>query len=185
MRIISGKCKGSLLYSLEGENTRPTLDRVKESVFNILGNVFYEKNVLDLFAGSGALGLETLSRGAKACDFVDMSKDAVNIIKKNIDKCGMKEFSNIYQIDFKDIIKRSNKKYDFVFLDPPYSKDMGIEAINILDNITNDDCVVILETDCNDVVPDKIGVFNKYDSRKYGRVVISFFEKEGFINGGS
>ena len=185
MRIISGRCKGSVLYTLEGDNTRPTLDRVKESVFNILGNVFYEKNVLDLFAGSGALGLEALSRGAKSCDFVDMSKDAINIIKKNIDKCGMKEFSSIYQIDFKDILKRTNKKYDFVFLDPPYGKDMGIEAIKILNEITSDDCTIILETDHIDNVPDEIGFFKKYDSRKYGRIIISFFEKEGFVNGGS
>lgn len=185
MRIISGKCKGSVLYTLEGDNTRPTLDRVKESVFNILGNVFYEKNVLDLFAGSGALGLEALSRGAKFCDFVDMSKDAVNIINKNIDKCKMKEYSKVHKADFKDILKTANKKYDFVFLDPPYGKDMGIEALKLLDNVTNDDCTIILETDNVDEVPDNVGVFKKYDSRKYGRIIISFFGKEGFINGGT
>lgn len=183
MRIISGKCKGSLLYSLEGSNTRPTLDRVKESVFNILGNAFYDKEVLDLFAGSGALGLEALSRGAKSCDFVDMSKDAINIIKKNIDKCGMKEFSNVYQMDFRDILKKSNKKYDFVFLDPPYSKDLGVEALKILSDLVSENCIIILESDSVDNIPDNIGVFNKYDSRKYGRVIISFFEKEGKIDG--
>lgn len=185
MRIISGKCKGSVLYTLEGNNTRPTLDRVKESIFNILGNVFFEKNVLDLFAGSGALGLEALSRGAKFCDFVDMSKDAVNIIKKNIDKCGMKEVSKVHQVDFKNIVKFTDKKYDFVFLDPPYSKDMGIDALKLIDKCTTDDCTVILETDYTDNVPDNVGVFIKYDSRKYGRTIISFFGKEGFVDGGS
>ena len=185
MRIISGRCKGSVLYTLEGDNTRPTLDRVKESIFNILGNVFFEKNVLDLFAGSGALGLEALSRGASFCDFVDMSKDAVNIIKKNIDKCGMKEVSRVHQTDFKNIVKVVDKKYDFVFLDPPYSKDMGLDALNMLNNCTNDDCTIILETDYTDNVPDKVGAFIKYDSRKYGRTIISFFGKEGFVDGGS
>ena len=179
MRIISGRCKGSVLYTLEGDNTRPTLDRVKESVFNILGNVFFDKYVLDLFAGSGALGLEALSRGAKFCDFVDLSKDAVNIIKKNIDKCKMQNFSNIYQSDFKGVLSKLNKKYDFVFLDPPYGKDMGICAISLIDDITNDDCTIVLETDYTDNVPDNIGVFVKYDSRKYGRTIISFFRKEG------
>ena len=86
MRIISGKCRGLNLETLSGDNTRPTLDRVKESVFNILGNIFFDLSVLDLFAGSGALGLEALSRGAKSCDFVDLSKDAIKVIKKNIDK---------------------------------------------------------------------------------------------------
>lgn len=185
MRIIAGKFKGCTLYSLEGNNTRPTLDRVKESVFNILGNSFFDKCVLDLFAGSGALGLEAISRGAVSCDFIDMSKDAVNIIKKNVEKCRANEFANIYQLDFREAVKRFNKKYDFVFLDPPYGKDFGIDAIKLLDNITGDDTVIILETDQTDNVPDKIGAFEKYDNRKYGRVVISFFKKEGFLDGGS
>jgi hypothetical protein len=101
MRIISGKCRGLNLDTLKGDNTRPTLDRVKESVFNILGNNFLDVSVLDLFAGSGALGLESLSRGAAFCDFVDSSKDAINIIKKNIEKCRMNEFSNVHQTDYK------------------------------------------------------------------------------------
>lgn len=185
MRIIAGKFKGCTLYSLEGNNTRPTLDRVKESVFNILGNSFFDKSVLDLFAGSGALGLEAISRGAMCCDFVDMSKDAVNIIKKNIDKCRADDFSKVYQLDFEGALKRLNKKYDFVFLDPPYGKNMGIKAIKLLDGVTEKNVVVVLETDQTDNVPDKIDVFEKYDSRKYGRVIISFFKKEGFLDGSS
>lgn len=185
MRIIAGKFKGCTLYSLEGNNTRPTLDRVKESVFNILGNSFFDKAVLDLFAGSGALGLEAISRGAECCDFVDMSKDAVNIIKKNIDKCRAEDFSKVYQSDFESALKKLDKKYDFVFLDPPYGKDMGIRAIELLDDFTEKKAIVILETDRTDDVPDKIDVFEKYDSRKYGRVIISFFKKEGFLDGGS
>ena len=185
MRIISGTAKGTKLYSLEGLETRPTLDRVKESVFNILGNSLFDTCVLDLFAGSGALGLESISRGAKFCDFVDMSKDAINIIKKNIDKCRANDFSKVHQLEYKDAIKRFNKKYDFVFLDPPYGKDMGIEAISLLDSITDENTVIILETDSIDDVPDKICAFYKYDARKYGRVVISFFKKEGFLDGGS
>ena len=185
MRIIAGKFKGCTLYTLEGNNTRPTLDRVKESVFNILGNSFFDTYVVDLFAGSGALGLESISRGAKFCDFVDMSKDAINIIKKNIDKCRANDFSKVYQLEYKDAIKKLNKKYDFIFLDPPYGKDMGIEAISLLDDITDENSVVILETDSTDNVPDKIDMFYRYDTRKYGRVVISFFKKEGFLDGGS
>lgn len=186
MRIISGSCRGTSLFTLSGDNTRPTLDRVKESVFNILGNVFVDKYVLDLFAGSGALGLESLSRGASFCDFVDMSQDAINIINKNIDKCHMKDKSKVHKSDFKAIIKKfPDKRFDFVFLDPPYGKDMGIEAINNLDKIVKDDAIIILETDGVEAVPDSIGNFERYDFRKYGRIAISFFRKVGFCDGGS
>ena len=178
MRIISGKCRGLNLESLSGDNTRPTLDRVKESVFNILGNIFFDIEVLDLFAGSGALGLETLSRGAKSCDFVDSSKDAVNIIKKNIAKCRVEDISKVHLCDYNSAINKFNdKSFDLVFLDPPYGKDMGISAINKLDRVVKDNGIVILETDSIDNVPDKIDCFIKYDVRKYGRVVISFFRK--------
>jgi len=186
MRIISGKCRGLNLDTLSGDATRPTLDRVKESVFNILGNIFYDITVLDLFAGSGALGLEALSRGARTCDFVDLSKDAVKIIKKNIDKCRMNDFSILHQLDFETALKKFPEKYfDLVFLDPPYGKDLGILAINRLDRSVKDNGIVVLETDVTEVVPDEIGCFIRYDFRKYGRVMISFFRKAGFIDGGS
>ena len=116
---------------------------------------------------------------------MDISKDAINIIKKNIDKCRANEFSKVYQLEYKEAIKKLNKKYDFIFLDPPYGKDMGIEAISLLDGITDENSIVILEADNTDNVPDKIDVFYRYDTRKYGRVVISFFKKEGFLDGGS
>jgi len=154
MRIISGRFKGTTLFSLSGDNTRPTLDRVKESLFNILGNAFYDTFVLDLFAGSGALGLEAVSRGANFCDFVDINVDAINIINKNIEKCHVKEVTKVHKSDFNAIIKKfPDDRFDLVFLDPPYGKN--------------------------------IGNFTKYDSRKYGRVVISFFRKAGFIDGGT
>ena len=181
MRIISGKCRGLNLETLAGEATRPTLDRVKESLFNILGNMFYNISVLDLFAGSGALGLEALSRGAKSCDFVDLSKDAVKIIKKNIDKCRMNDFSTIHQCDFETAIKKFPDKYfELVFLDPPYGKDMGILAIKKLSKIVSDTGIVVLETDATEAVPDNIEDFERYDIRKYGRVMISFFRKAVF-----
>jgi len=186
MRIISGKCRGLNLDTLSGDATRPTLDRVKESVFNILGNIFYDITVLDLFAGSGALGLEALSRGARTCDFVDLSKDAVNIIKKNIDKCRMNDFAKIHNCDFEVAIKKfTDKFFDLVFLDPPYGKDIGVLAISKLKNVVKDSGIIVLETDSTDIVPEKIDCFERYDTRKYGRVIISFFRKAGFTDGGT
>ena len=100
MRIIGGKARGTKLYTLEGITTRPTLDRVKESIFNIVQNEIKDSVVLDLFAGSGAIGLEMLSRGAKRVVLCDKSKEAIEIIKKNIEKTHMNESVELYNLDF-------------------------------------------------------------------------------------
>jgi 16S rRNA (guanine(966)-N(2))-methyltransferase RsmD len=178
MRIISGKCRGLNLSTLKGDNTRPTLDRVKESVFNILGNKLDELVVLDLFAGSGALGLESLSRGAKFCYFVDSSKEAIDIIKKNVAKCRVEDKSEILNNNFEIALEKfKDNIFDLVFLDPPYGKDLGVQAISKLKRVVKDDVIIVLETDSIDIVPDTIDCFEKYDSRKYGRVIISFYRK--------
>ena len=179
MRIISGICRGRKLNTLEGDNTRPTADRVKESVFNILGTSVMDKNVLDLFAGSGALGLEALSRGAASCVFVDSSKAAMKIIERNIAGCRFEEKAKTYLSEFKSAISRFSKgQFDLVFLDPPYHKNFGIEALSLLSEAVSEDGVVILETDGDEEVLDCVGAFEKYDVRGYGRTKVSFFRKK-------
>ena len=101
-----GKAKGTKLYTLEGINTRPTLDRVKESIFNIIQNDIQDSRVLDLFAGSGAIGIELLSRGANKAVLCDKSSEAINIIKKNIQKTRMEEKAEIYNTDYKSCIAK-------------------------------------------------------------------------------
>ena len=112
MRIISGKARGTKLYTLDGENTRPTLDRVKESLFNIIQNDVRDTVFLDLFSGSGAIGLEALSRGAKKAIFCDKSKEACEFIKKNIKKTHFENDSVVYNEDFKIVL---NKKLTLFF----------------------------------------------------------------------
>ena len=113
MRIISGKAKGTKLYTLEGMNTRPTLDRVKESIFNIMQGEIEDAKVLDLFAGSGAIGIEFLSRGAEKVYFCDKSPKAVDMIKKNLDKTKLKDKATILNNDYIDCIdKIKNIKFD-------------------------------------------------------------------------
>ena len=102
MRIISGKARGTKLYTLEGENTRPTLDRVKESIFSIIQGKIEGAKILDLFSGSGAIGLEFLSRGAEKAILCDKSKEAVNIIKKNIEKTHMEKMVQVFNTDFEN-----------------------------------------------------------------------------------
>ena len=138
MRIIGGKARGTKLYTLEGENTRPTLDRVKESLFNIIQKDVPNAIFLDLFAGSGAIGLEAVSRGANKSILCDKNRDAIKIIKKNIEKTRSREQVELYEADFKEVLKNKLKeKIDIIFIDPPYKTDFAYEAIKILVNSKN------------------------------------------------
>lgn len=176
MRIISGQFRGRKLKTLEGMNTRPTADRVKESLFNILNTKVYDAKVLDLFAGSGSLGLEALSRGAVSCVFVDSSKEAINIIKENVSLCRAENSSKIINKDYLNVIKSTNEVFDIIFVDPPYSKGIEIIVLENAKNILSEEGIVIIETDQTDIPPEEINGLIKYDARKYGRTIISFYE---------
>jgi 16S rRNA (guanine966-N2)-methyltransferase len=183
MRIISGKAKGTKLYTLQGDNTRPTLDRVKESIFNIIQNQIPEATILDLFAGSGAIGLEMVSRGAKKAILCDKSKEAIGIIKKNIEKTHMEEKVELYNIDFKECIEKvSKEKFDIIYIDPPYETNFiekSLEKI-IEKNIIQENGIIILETDDEKRIKKEIEKINVaiIDERKYGRANIIFLSKK-------
>lgn len=135
MRIITGKARGIRLNTLEGENTRPTSERVKEAVFSMLQFDIEGRSVLDLFSGSGQLALEALSRGASYAVMVDRSKDAIKIIKSNAQKTKLEELCDIYNCEYKEYIsKNKGKKFDLVFIDPPYSLELCAEAVSELSN---------------------------------------------------
>ena len=123
MRIITGKARGIKLVTLEGENTRPTSERAKEAVFSMLQFDLEGREVLDLFAGSGQMGLEAVSRGAASATFVDKSKDAAKIIAQNIEKTRLDSQSRLFTADVSDYIRTvsGRRKFDIVFIDPPYS----------------------------------------------------------------
>ena len=182
MRIIAGKAKGTKLYTLEGENTRPTLDRVKESLFNIIQNEVQDAVFLDMFSGSGAIGLEAVSRGAKKAILCDKSKEACMIIKKNIEKTHALENIELYQADFKEVLKNKiHEKLDIVFLDPPYKTDFAIEAIKIIveKDLLNQNAMIIIETDdSNRILEDLKHIDCEIkDIRKYGRAYLIFLER--------
>ena len=175
MRVISGQFKGRKLKTLEGINTRPTADRVKESLFNILATKVYDAKVLDLFAGSGSLGLEALSRGAISCVFVDYSKEAINIVKENVKLCRQENNSKFINKDYTEAINSLNDEFDIIFVDPPYSKGIELLVLEKARNILSKNGIIIVETDQTDIPPDEINGLVKYDSRKYGRTIISFY----------
>lgn len=184
MRIIAGTARGTKLYTLSGSATRPTLDRVKESLFNIIQNKLQNTVILDLFAGSGALGLEALSRGAKKAILCDNNIEAINIIKKNIDKCHFEHKVELRKKDYKRCLQEINEKIDIIFIDPPYDKNIAIDAINIImdKNILNDESLIILE--CDDEKREleqlkNIEKINIQDLRNYGRVKLIFLGRKG------
>ena len=179
MRIISGKARGTKLFTLEGENTRPTLDRVKESVFNIIQNEIEGTKILDLFAGSGAIGLELLSRGAEKAILCDKSKEAINIIKKNVEKTHFQNNVQIYNTDFENCLEKiKNEQFDIIYLDPPYETDYIIKALEkiIKENIAKEESLIIIETDDELRIEKQIENIDVtiVDKRKYGRATIIF-----------
>lgn len=183
MRIISGTARGTKLFTLEGKNTRPTLDRVKESLFNILQNDIEDSIVLDLFSGSGAIGLEFASRGAKKVYLNDNSKEAFEIIKQNIDKTHLSANVELYNMDFLRLIQNiKENKFDIVYLDPPYKTNFIIQALSELVNYKKltKDSLIVLETDEEKRIIEQIeneGNFKITDKRKYGRAYIMFLKK--------
>ena len=184
MRIIGGKNRGTKLYTLEGENTRPTLDRVKESLFNIIQNDVADSIFLDLFSGSGAIGLEAISRGAKKSILCDKSKDAINIIKKNIEKTHLEDKVELYQTSYENLLKTKIKEtIDIIYIDPPYKTDYAYNATKILieQKLINEDSIVIIETDDEDRIVKQINKIEEIkitSTRKYGRAHLIFIRKK-------
>ena len=181
MRIISGTARGTKLYTLEGQATRPTLDRVKESLFNIIQNEIIDSNFLDVFSGSGAIGLEAASRGAKKVILCDKSKDAINIISRNIEKTHLKEKVELYNLDYELLLKTKIKEQpDIIYIDPPYKSDFAINAVNIIleNGLVSEHSTIIIETDEEEKILrelEKIEI-KITDKRKYGRAILIFLK---------
>lgn len=183
MRVISGKVRGLKLNTPKNEDVRPTTDRVKESLFNMINPYIMESSVLDLFAGTGSLGIECLSRGASKCVFVDISKESISIVKSNIKKARVENESIVLNLDFKDAVgklKVQGNKFDVIFMDPPYYKNMFIDALQKIDNanLLNEDGIIIIEHDSKDVFPENIGGLEKTRDKKYGNTTITFYKSE-------
>lgn len=157
MRVITGSARGRRLISPEGRDVRPTTDKVKESLFNIIQFDLPGAVVLDLFAGSGQLGIEALSRGAEKCVFVDSSRKSFDIIKQNIDLCRFSSSAVAVLSDAFTYLKTTKEKFDIILLDPPYNKQLCDAALDILGESVEDTAVVICETETDEVLPEKCG----------------------------
>lgn len=181
MRIIGGTMRGTKLFTLEGENTRPTLDRVKEALFSKINFKLQDAIVLDLFSGSGALGLESISRGAEKSYLCDNSRDAVKIINQNIEKTKTSDNVLLLNMDYQKALselKLRGIKFDIVFLDPPYKTNFAEDAAKTIieNNLLNEDGLIVLETDNKDKTLENLNtnILEINDIKKYGRVYLLF-----------
>ncbi len=178
MRVISGRARGLKLLAPDGLGTRPTTDRVKESVFNILMPYIPCENVLDLFSGSGAMGIEALSRGCKACVFVEKDKNALDIIHKNLEKARFLSEANVIAGDALDYLKRCKISFNLIFLDPPYNMGLLKPVFDSIyeSNLLKDNGVIVVETEAlGETVDDDR--FTCIKSAKYGKTVISVYKR--------
>lgn len=184
MRIITGTARGAKLYTLSGDTTRPTTEYAKEAIFNTLSSQIADKTVLDLYAGSGQMGLETLSRGAKLCVFTDSSKEAVEIIKKNAEKTKLSDKSKILCTDAMRYVKSvsGKMKFDLIFVDPPYEKRIIPSTLKTISkcDILSDDGIVVCEDGYAGLTtrePQILESFELIKETSYGRLHIFYLKK--------
>ncbi|WP_404408979.1 16S rRNA (guanine(966)-N(2))-methyltransferase RsmD [Jeotgalibacillus malaysiensis] len=183
MRIISGDKRGIHLQAVPGTNTRPTTDKVKEAIFNMIGPYFNGGNGLDLFAGSGNLGLEALSRGLDYMIFVDKDRKAFQTIKENIQKCSYEDHSELYRNDAERALKAVAKrelKFECIFLDPPYKNKQLELYLAFIDEhqMLTATGVVMCEHDANTKVPETRGALVLVKHELYGTTGISIYKRE-------
>ena len=173
MRVISGKYKGKKLLGFDISGTRPTMDRIKESLFASIQNKIKNSICLDLFAGSGSLGLEALSNGADECTFVDNSIEALKVLKSNLQNIPN---AIIIADDYKKFLSKNSKKYDIIFLDPPYQLNLITKTIEIIINndLINDFGIIVCEYESEEIKTDLEIIINK----KYGNKKVTVFEKK-------
>lgn len=181
MRVISGFLKGRKILGYNIEGTRPTMDRVKESIFGTIQNYIKDSIVLDLFAGSGNLGIEAISNGAKYCYFVDNNIEAIKIIKRNIVNFNIKDKSNILHEDYNKALNyfKNNKiKFDIIFVDPPYEYEIIDEIINkiIILDLLNREGIIVLEFS-KDILKENYDNLKLIKSKKYGEKYVYIYKK--------
>ncbi len=178
MRVITGTARGTRLRTLEGNDLRPTGEKVKEAVFSVLQFDIEGRRVLDLFAGCGQLGIEALSRGADSCTFVDSSQQAIAVIKDNLSAARLSDKAEVIKKDFNFFLETANKQYDIVFLDPPYHAGFYEKALCTLSPLMSDYGVIVCEHPCDVKVPEQAGDFSVAKTYRYGKVLVSLYRKK-------
>lgn len=188
MRVITGKAKGRRLKAPKGMNTRPTSDRIKEALFNIIGDSLIDRKILDLYAGTGAIGIEALSRGSDSAVFVEKSPHVVKIIRANLELTGLAEKAEIICQDVNyavGVLASQGRTFDIIFLDPPYLRSLlqkSIEAL-VQQDIISPGGLLIAESSNLDTLSEQYGSLRAFRKERYGDTILSFYQEIGQLNG--
>lgn len=180
MRVITGTARGRKLKELIGMDTRPTTDRVKEAEFSVIQFEIEGRRVLDLFAGTGQLGIEALSRGAAHCTFVDTRREAVSLIRENLAHTQLEDRGTVIQSDFLAFLTHIKEKFDVIFLDPPYESGMlekAIETITKID-IVSENGIMVCENGSNSAWPEVPKPYRLQKEYRYGKIRVALYRRE-------
>ena len=181
MRVITGKARGVQLKTPDGMTTRPTTDRVKEALFSIIQFEIPTARVLDLFGGTGQLGIEALSRGATAATFVDAGEPACRLIWENLKRTKLESDAKVIRADYLDYLKRCREKYDIIFLDPPYAEvflENALKCITEID-ILQTGGIIVTERPLGKELPWDFDGFTRSKDYKYGHTILTIYRKNG------
>lgn len=171
MRVITGWARGCRLDTLPGDDTRPTSEKVKEGLFSAIQFDIEGRRVLDLFAGSGQLGIEALSRGAQSCIFVDRNPAAVQVIRQNLQRARLSQSAQVVGTDALSYLTMPKERFDLVFLDPPYALDLLLPSLQKVAPLVNDGGFIVCESDDSVTLPDTVdGRFVLKKTYRYGRI---------------
>lgn len=175
MRVITGTARGRKLEQLVGEDVRPTTDRVKEAVFSIIQFDIEGRRFLDLFAGSGQMGIEALSRGASAAVFVDNRRESAAIVKRNLQTTGLSGSARVIQMDSVSYLGSCREKYDFLYLDPPYGTGLLQAVLAKAESVMNETGLILCESPVTEELPLELLEFVRYRQYKYGKIKITSY----------
>ena len=177
MRVIAGKYKGRKLESPENYDIRPTTDKAKEALFSILMNDVPGSRVLDLFAGTGSLGIEALSRGASECVFADHGRQATALVRQNLASCGVQEQARVMTGDYRKVLSSLNGSFDIILMDPPYGRDLLPEAFELIrrQDLLAEGGVIVCEHRKEEELPEEIEGYIREKERRYGIVKLSIY----------
>ena len=189
MRVITGSAKGRPLKALKDRSVRPTSDRVKESLFNIIGSRVVDADFLDLFAGSGSVGIEALSRGARSCVFVELQTADLRVVAENLQTTGLRDRAELIRRDARAALKdlgNRGRRFDLIFVDPPYGQELVPQSLALIDDcgVLAEGGWVICEHHGKDQVPDAAGGLHRFREVVFGETVLSIYRAEARDAGG-
>lgn len=176
MRVITGTARGRRLVTREGEAVRPTTDKVKEAMFSIIQFRIEGRRALDLFAGSGQLGIEALSRGAREAVFVDSSAESIDVVKKNLESTGLASAAKVIRTDYASFLLKNTEPFDLAFLDPPYRTGILQRALPMTARLMNRGGTILCESPADEEMPEEAGDFVRMRTSRYGKITLSLYQ---------